>query len=277
MITWNRRADVLETLPRLLALPDSPPIIVVDNGSDDGTADAVRASHPAATVVALPDNRGAAGRNVGVSQATTAYVAFSDDDSWWEPEALGRAVAILDAHPRLAVLAATVVLGEGGPPDPTVEEMRRSPLLPEPDLPGPAVLGFIACGAVVRRSAFLDVGGFSALMGVGGEEWLLAVDLAEAGWGLAHVADVVAVHAPSTARDKGSRRRHVARNTLWHAWLRRRWPVVVRVTAKTVVDAVHDGASRAALLDATRGAPAVLRNRRPISADVEARLRLLDG
>jgi hypothetical protein len=51
---------------------------------------------------------------------------------------------------------------------------RRSPLPRQPDLPGPPVLGFVACGAVVRRSAYLAVGGFSPVVFFLGEETLLA-------------------------------------------------------------------------------------------------------
>jgi hypothetical protein len=39
-----------------------------------------------------------------------------------------------------------------------------------PDLPGPSVLGFLACSAIVRRSAFLDVGGFDDILFFVGEE-----------------------------------------------------------------------------------------------------------
>jgi GT2 family glycosyltransferase len=82
------------------------------------------------------------------------------------------------------------------------QEMADSPLQPADDLPGPPLLGFIACGAVVRRDAFLEVGGFDARLGVGGEEELLALDLAARGWGLAYVDEVVAHHYPSPSRVK---------------------------------------------------------------------------
>ncbi len=65
--------------------------------------------------------------------------------------------------------------------------MEHSPLPVEPDLPGPPVLGFLACAAIVRRKAYLEVGGFDPRMMIGGEEELLAADLASAGWGLAYV------------------------------------------------------------------------------------------
>ena len=181
--TRNRGPELLGTLTRLRALHEQPPIVVVDNGSTDGTAELVRAHHPDVQVVGLRRNRGAAARTVGARLVDSPYVAFSDDDSWWAPGALGRAVEVLDRHPRLAVLAARVLVGPDRRLDPVCDEMAHSPLPSAPDLPGPAVLGFIACGAVVRRAAFLEVGGFDVRLGVGGEEELLAVDLAARGWG----------------------------------------------------------------------------------------------
>lgn len=100
--TRDRAPELLGTLDRLSRLPERPPVIVVDNASRDGSADAVRSAFPAVPVVALPANRGGAARNTGARLATTSYVALSDDDSWWAPGALGRAVEVLDRHPGLA-------------------------------------------------------------------------------------------------------------------------------------------------------------------------------
>src|SRR3954451_7339087 len=85
VITWQRREEALACVQRLVDLPEQPPIVLVDNGSADGTADAVRARFPGVEVVALRENRGAVGRNVGVERLGTPYVAFCDDDTWWEP------------------------------------------------------------------------------------------------------------------------------------------------------------------------------------------------
>ena len=46
MITYNRREEVLTTLTHLTALPERPAIVLVDNGSTDGTLEAVAARHP---------------------------------------------------------------------------------------------------------------------------------------------------------------------------------------------------------------------------------------
>jgi GT2 family glycosyltransferase len=273
--TRNRGPELLGTLARLRALPERPPVVVVDNGSTDGTAELVRAHHPGVRVVGLRRNQGAAARTVGARLVDSPYVAFSDDDSWWAPGALGRATDLLDRHPRLAVLAARVLVGPEERLDPVCAEMAHSPLGRAADLPGPSVLGFIACGAVVRRSAFLQVGGFHARLGVGGEEELVSVDLAARGWGLAYVDAVVAHHHPSPSRDPSGRRRVQVRNALWSAWLRRPLGGAARQTAQLAALALHQRGATSGLLLAMLGLPWVLRERRPVPEELEAALRSL--
>jgi GT2 family glycosyltransferase len=277
MITRDRLAEAHVAVERLLSLPEKPPVVVVDNGSTDGTAEQLqRRFEGRATIIPLSRNAGAAGRNVGVEAVSTPYVAFSDDDSGWVAGSLRRAGSILDAHPRLAVLAAAVFVESMATLDPTCEEMAASPLAPQADLPGPSVLGFLACGAVVRREAFLEVGGFDERYGVGGEEGPLSIELAARGWGLAYVDHVTALHWPSPIRDPSARRRAVVRNRLWLAWGRRHWTTAVRTTSRSARSAVTDSASRAGLWDAVRRAHVVLGQRRGVDAQLEEQLRLVD-
>jgi GT2 family glycosyltransferase len=277
MVTRNRCVEALVAVERLLSLPAAPPVIVVDNGSTDATVEQLaRRFGDQVQIVALGRNAGAAGRNAGVEMAQTPYVAFSDDDSGWVPGSLPRAAAIFDAHPRLAVLAATVLVGTAGGRDPTCDDMAASPLPRCLDLPGPSVLGFIACGAVVRRDAFLDAGGFDERYGIGGEEGPLAIELAARGWGLAYVEGVAALHWPSPTRDPAARRRTVVRNELWLAWSRRHWTTAVRATTRSVRLAAGDAAALAGLWEAVRHGHAVLRQRREVNPQLEAQLRLID-
>jgi GT2 family glycosyltransferase len=277
MITRNRSAEARVAVERLMALPESPPVVVVDNGSNDGTsAQLHRQFGDRLNLISLDRNAGAAGRNVGVAAVATPYVAFSDDDSGWTPDSLRRAGAILDAHPRLAVLAARVLVGAGGELDQTCAEMAASPLPPASDLPGPCVLGFIACGAVVRRDAFLEAGGFDERYGVGGEEGPLAIELMARGWGLAYVDRVSARHWPSPLRDPASRRRTVVRNQLFLAWSRRHWTTAVRTTARSIRSGLTDGDTRAGVWEAARHAHVVLRQRRRVDRRLEDLLRLVD-
>jgi GT2 family glycosyltransferase len=78
IITRNRRPELVRTLQRMTALPDRPPVIVVDNASGDGSAKAAGA-FPGVTVIKAAGNLGAVGRNIAVRQVTTPYVAFCDE------------------------------------------------------------------------------------------------------------------------------------------------------------------------------------------------------
>lgn len=263
VITRDRADDLRASLPR----HEGYPVVLVDNGSSDGSPEVGQAA--GATVVRLTRNRGAAARTVGCEVADTRYVAFADDDSWWAASALARAVRVLDAHPGLAVLAGRVLVGPDERLDPVCVRMADSPL--PPTAAGPGVLGFVACGAVVRRDAYLAAGGFCERYGVGGEEELLALDLASAGWELAYVDTVVAHHWPSPARDPDRRAVVQARNTVFTAVLRRPLPVVATVLAA----AVRQRPGRAALREAAGSLPWLLTHRRSLPSQVERRVRLL--
>ncbi len=275
--TYNRVDSLLHTLERLTALPEQPRVVVVDNGSGDGTAAAVRRRFDAVRVIALPRNVGTRARTIGARVLDTPYVAFNDDDSWWAPGALARGAAALAGSPRLALVAARVLVGPDGRDDATCVAMARSPLPLQPGLPGRPVLGFVACGAIVRRSAFLAVGGFQSRLLVSAEERLLALDLATAGWALAYLPEVVAHHHPSPLRDPNARRRLEARNRLWIAWLRRPWPSAARETASAVRLAARDRNSLAGVVGACAGLPWVIRERRPVAAELELQLRAVDA
>ena len=80
MITWNRRAETLSSLRRLAALPERPKIILVDNGSTDGTVAAVSADHPNVEIVGAGRERNLGRRNLGVAHCDRPYIAFADDD-----------------------------------------------------------------------------------------------------------------------------------------------------------------------------------------------------
>src|SRR5436853_4891414 len=91
MITHNRREEAIQSLARLTALREQVPIIVVDNGSSDGTATAIRDRFPQVVIIQSAANLGAAARNIGVQSAKTDYVALCDDDTWWESGCLAHA------------------------------------------------------------------------------------------------------------------------------------------------------------------------------------------
>ncbi|MER7008779.1 glycosyltransferase [Dactylosporangium sp. NPDC000555] len=271
--TRDRRVSLERTLLRLHEDTDPPPVVVVDNGSADGTVAMLAGRFPAVRVLELGHNAGAVARNHGVAAASTPYVAFCDDDSWWAPGALRRAAAHLASAPRLALIAACTLVGPDEGLDPMSAFMATAPLGTVPDLPGPSVLGFLACAAVVRREAFLACGGFDPVVFFMGEEARVALDLRAAGHGLAYCEDVVAYHHPvATTSDRAAKRTLQDRNRALTAWMRR--PIRVAVT-ETVALLVTARAGRRLPAAAWRLAvrlPAALAARRPVPPAVEQEL-----
>lgn len=276
MITWNRREEALVALDRVTGLPERPEVIVVDNGSTDGTADAITRRHPDVRLIASPGNLGAVGRNLGVDAATTPYVAFCDDDTWWDPGSLRAGADALDAHPRLGVVTARIVVEPGGEDDPIVPELENSPVQGPEWLPGPALGSFLAGASIVRAEAYREAGGFHERLWLGGEEELLAADLAAAGWELCYLPSMTVHHQASVLRDPHLRRRHGIRNTLWFTWLRRPLPVALRRTRDILAGAPRDRVTVNGVLDALRGAVWVARERRVLPPHVEARFLVLE-
>ena len=258
------------------------PIILVDNASTDDSVQVVNrlAARSAGRieVVALAENLGAVGRNVGVARCSTPFVAFCDDDSWWEPDATTIAEELFDAHPTVALLAARTIVWPGEREDPLVGMLAASPLGHDPGLPGPSILGFLACSAIVRKNAFEAIGGFSSILHFRGEERLLAWDLAANGWDLCFCPRLVAHHHPSNVRPANAvQDARSTRNDVLTTWLRRPARECVAAGVEFARIAAIDKAHSRALAEALRLLPAVVRERRRLPAEVEASLALLES
>ncbi len=276
VLTHQRHAELGRTLDQLAALPEAPPVIVIDNASCPAVGRLDVERRAGWSLVRLPTNRGAAGRNVGAATATTPYVAFADDDTWWEPGSLDRAADALDDHPSVAVVTAHIVVGADEREDPICVELRDTPLSAA-GLPGHVLGSFLAGASVVRRREYLDAGGFEPRLLIGGEEELLAADLRNAGWRLLHLPEMVVHHHPSTVRDPHLRRRQGLRNHMWFLWLRRPTHIALARTAAVLRRAPHDRHTLGAGLEALAGLPWVLHRRRVLAPPVEAEQRLLDA
>jgi GT2 family glycosyltransferase len=272
VLTHNRADELERTLGRLAALPERPPLVVVDNASDDDTAARVRLRHPGVTLVRCSANFGAAGRNVGVAEVRTPYVAFCDDDTWWEPGALVRAADILDAYPRLGAIAARVLVGDTDEPDPACVRMAASPLHRR-GLPGPALIAFMAGAVVMRAAAFRQAGGYEPRLFLGAEEMLMALDLAALRWDMVYIGDVVTHHHPSPSRNLAQRRIVSFRNRLWIVWSRFPLASALRESALVLREAHAAGVAGPSLREALAGMRWALAHRNVLPMRVVAMYR----
>lgn len=115
VVAWRARDDVIRCLESLQASADLPyEAIVIDDGSGDGTAEAVRSRFPAHTVVAKQHNEGlVAGRNTALRLVRGRYVAMLDADAMLCAGALRTLVDELEREPRVGLVAPKLVYPDG--------------------------------------------------------------------------------------------------------------------------------------------------------------------
>jgi len=270
VLTHDRRPELLRTLERMRETEPAAPVYVVDNCSSDDTAHAVRRHFPQVTLIALPRNLGAAGRNHGTRAARSRYVAFCDDDTWWKKGSLARGAEILDRFPQVAAATACVLVGPEERVDPTSIRMARSPLRNPLGLPGSVVAGLMAGACIVRRDSFLRAGGYHPRLFLGAEESLLSLDLMAAGHVLAYLPELAVHHHPSSLRDARGRQQLLLRNRLWCSWMRLPAAGAVLETVRLVWRGRERTRACAAAL---AGLGWALRERRVVPAEVWQALR----
>jgi GT2 family glycosyltransferase len=260
VVTRDRWAQLSALLPRIRAGSPGNPLIVIDNAGAAPVPTPLAAA-PDVRVLRSDRDLGPAARNLGVRCARTEFVAFCDDDAWWQPGALAIAAGRLSRSPELGGVVGRVLVEPRARLDPVSAAHERDG----------TVVGFLATALVVRREAFLSVGGYHERLGFGGEEDLLAMRFLSAGHDLVYEPDAVLHHRPAarTGPMKLGRERTVVRNALWTAWLRRPW----RVAAIQTMRALRSRAGNCAVVPAVAGARWVLAEREVNPPEVEERLR----
>ncbi len=109
--TWNTRRWLRGCLDGLRAQHYRRfQVLVVDNGSSDGSVDFIRQHYPEVHLVVFPRNRGfASAVNTGIQWAHTPYIALLNADTIPLPEWLGRLVEVLKIAPDIACVASKML------------------------------------------------------------------------------------------------------------------------------------------------------------------------
>jgi GT2 family glycosyltransferase len=227
IVSWNGMRQLPECLATLLPqLPPPAEVILVDNGSTDGTAAWARASHPQIHTIELPENLGfAGGVNAGLRAARGELLLLINDDAFVEP---GFVAALLDIMARPDIGAAGGVLLFAHRPDIVASagiRLRRDWLALDlwagqradelPASPRP-IMGPSGGAAIYRRALLEDIG----LMEPSFFNYLEDVDLAwralMRGWRSVVAPQARARHVYSATAGQGSpfKQRLLGRNRL---------------------------------------------------------------
>lgn len=271
--TRGRPSRLDSALASLSSHNEVSEIIVIDNGPDEATR-LVAERYQQVRYIPMRRNLGTAARILAAKWTTYRYLAFTDDDCFWAPQAIRRAAYALDREPQVGLVAARVLVGDDQHLDPICEQMRASPLRSPDRLPGVRVLGFNACATVVRVEALRRLPGCVLHFGYGGEEELIAIELATAGFHCCYLDDVVAFHHPG--QGSPSKRRRLAANALLTAWLRRRPKGAVIRSLEIIRLGRHDLAIVLGTVQALASLPWALAHRCSVSPQLERDLQMLD-
>ncbi len=125
--TYNRKHFVCEAIDSVLnqTYPNIE-LIVIDDGSTDGTGDLLRDKYGQRMRYVFQPNQGRSeARNHGIRLATGEYIAFLDSDDLWEPDKLARQIAFMQANPQYGLTHTfTCIIDSNGQPAPTDTRIR---------------------------------------------------------------------------------------------------------------------------------------------------------
>jgi glycosyltransferase involved in cell wall biosynthesis len=192
---YNAAANIGEALASIFAQTYRDfEVIVVDDGSTDGTRDALEPWRTAITYVRQPNRGPASARNAGIQRARGGLIAFLDADDVWLPDKLDRQVEYFDVFPETGLLHTAAFLGE--PRDAPRQSRRHGPLSPPRQLfceIFETEIEIHTLTVMVRRSALDEVGLFDERREIHVEDWDLWLRIA-AKYPVGHLREALAIH-----------------------------------------------------------------------------------
>ena len=207
VVNWNGREHLPACFDSLAAQTFRDfEVILVDNGSRDGSVEFVRSRYPWVHLVPLAENTGfATGNNRGFEHASGDYIVTLNNDTRAEPDWLEKLAEVADAHPRAGMVASRVCAFD----DPDLidsigmsicrDGMARgrfrnqywsSLCLPDVD----EILMPSACAALYKREMIVEIGFFDDDFFAYAEDVDLALRGRLAGWEALAATQAVVYH-----------------------------------------------------------------------------------
>jgi len=274
-LAFNRRdelrANLTRTIEDLDYEPDRLDVVVVDNASEDGTAEMLATEFPDVRVVRRSRNSGVSGWNDGFAIATGDFVLALDDDCHLPPH--GLRIAVEEACRSQADLVSFAVRSS--------EESHRFDL--HEYITG--MLAFWGCAVLIRGEVLERTGGYDPEIFVWGNEVEFMIRFFDGGYRHLHLPEVVAVHAKRSGRWPGppapfpeasyrANKRNFAYTAARHLRPRDAVGTLVALLVDSVVDGHRlDRVAYRGIPDAIRGFRHGLKHRQPVQAHVSRAYR----
>ena len=224
IVTRNTRVLTLAAVSSVLSGPDGlhKEVIVVDNGSTDGTGEQLGREFPPARHLFSERNLGfGRANNAGVREGSGKFVLLLNSDARLKPGALAQAVTWMRAHPRCGIAGAQLLNPDGSwqnsianYPTLATELLNKSLLrrLFPAKFPGKenrftepvAVETVIGAFMLIRRECWEQTGGFDERFFFFFEETDLCLQAARQGWGVMHLPGVETWHEQGGSAKKVS-------------------------------------------------------------------------
>ena len=291
IITRNRKDALSRVLDRLLEQPVGE-ILVVDNGSSDGTAEHVRGYGDPVRLLEPGENLGIGGRNLAAGEAGGELLLMLDDDCF--PLA---ARSRRSPRPSAPILASASPVASFEMSTPGGNVIRQTELGTfdwwlragrKGDAPaeGWPAFSFPEGACMIRRQAYLEAGGFFAPYFLASSEVDLGARLQANGWEVRYFPQAAFDHMKASSERQSSEMNlyYRVRNHLWYIWLRFPTSVAVRRTvgylAFDLVESTYRHETRTwarAVRDAWRQRDLVRDDRRPLPRAVLRRAELNRG
>ena len=165
--TYNRLEFLKQAIGSVMAQThERYEIIVIDDGSTDGTADYLASLGNHIKVLHQANKGPAAARNIGAEQAVGNYIAFLDSDDVWPPWALSAFNTVIQDYSEPSLITAATVEFQGHVP--TISPEKVSAELFTDFFQTASDPAYVGSGAlVVKRSAFNWANGFDETLYVG--------------------------------------------------------------------------------------------------------------
>lgn len=212
VVNWNGSDDTLACLESLSHSQPCPHVILVDNGSSDGTVTAVQSAFPQVEIIALPRNQHfAAGANAGLrcglQQGADALWLLNNDVTIL-PGTLAAMLGVLQVNPHVGIVGARLEHPKD-PPGVIVGANCNfyTGAIIEPPPPEPASVQLLVdyvwgCAMLIRAAALRQVGLFDESLVAYFEDTDLCLRARRHGWQTETALDAVVYHAGSKAADR---------------------------------------------------------------------------